>query len=49
MDLALGILLVVVSAAGALFVFALFIWAAIKDGEANDAMRARVHRRRWPA
>lgn len=48
MDLALGILLVVVSAASALFVFALFIWGAIKDGQANDAARARVHHRRWP-
>ena len=48
MNLALGIVLIVVTAAGALFVLGLFIWGAIKDGEANDAVQARIHRRRWP-
>jgi nitrogen fixation-related uncharacterized protein len=48
MDLALGIILVVVTAAGAVLVFGLFIWGAIKDGQANDAARAKVTRRRWP-
>ena len=48
MDLALGIVLIVVTAVSGLFVFGLFIWAAKKDGEANDAVQARIHRRRWP-
>ena len=48
MDLALGIVLVVVTAGGAVFVLGLFVWAAIKDGQANDAVQARIHRRRWP-
>ena len=48
MNLALGIVLIVVTAAGALFVLGLFIWGAIKDGEANDAVQGRIHRRRWP-
>jgi hypothetical protein len=48
MELALGIILIVVSAAAALFVFGLFIWGAIKDGEENDAIQARIHRRRFP-
>ena len=47
MNLALGIIVVVVTAASAVLVFALFIWGAIKDGQANDAARARVLRRRW--
>jgi hypothetical protein len=48
MDLAFGIVLIVLTAVSALFVLALFIWGAIKDGEANDAAKARVYRRRWP-
>jgi hypothetical protein len=48
MDLALGIVLIVVTAAGALFVLGLFVWGAIKDGQANDAVQARIHRRSWP-
>jgi hypothetical protein len=48
MELALGIILIVVSAAGALLVFGLFIWGAIKDGEENDAIQAKIHRRRYP-
>jgi hypothetical protein len=47
-DLALGIILVVVTAASGLLVFGLFIWGAIKDGQANDAAKAKVMRRRWP-
>jgi hypothetical protein len=47
-ELALGILLVVVTAAGGLLVLGLFIWGAVKDGQANDAVQARIHRRRWP-
>ena len=48
MDLALGIVLIVVTAASGLFVFGLFVWGALKDGEENDAIQARIHRRRWP-
>ena len=48
MDIALGIILIAVTAASALFVFGLFIWAAKKDGEENDAVQARIYRRRWP-
>jgi nitrogen fixation-related uncharacterized protein len=29
-------------------VLALFIWAAVKDGQANDAVQARILRRHWP-
>jgi hypothetical protein len=47
-DLALGIILIVVTAASALFVLGLFVWGAIKDGQANDAAQAKVQRRRWP-
>jgi hypothetical protein len=46
-ELALGIVLVVVTAASGLFVFGLFIWGAIKDGQDNDAVQASAHRRRW--
>ena len=49
MDLAFGIVLIVVTAAGAVFVLGLFVWGAIKDGQANDAVQAKVHRRRWPS
>ena len=48
MNLALGIVLIVVTAASALFVLGLFVWGAIKDGQANDAAQARIHRRHWP-
>jgi hypothetical protein len=47
-DLAFGIVLVVITAIGAAFVLGLFVWAAIKDGQDNDAVQARIHRRRWP-
>lgn len=48
MDLALGILLIVVTAVGGLLVLGLFVWGAVKDGQANDAVQAKIHRRRWP-
>ena len=48
MDLALGIILVVVTLAGGLFVLGLFVWGAVKDGPENDDVQARIHRRRWP-
>jgi hypothetical protein len=48
MELALGIVLIVITLAGALFVLGLFVWAAVKDGQDNDALQARIHRRRWP-
>jgi hypothetical protein len=47
-ELALGIVVIVVTVAGALFVLGLFVWGAVKDGQANDAVQAKVHRRRWP-
>ncbi len=48
MSLALGIVLIVITAAATLFTLALFVWAAYKDGEANDAIQSRLIRRRWP-
>jgi hypothetical protein len=47
-ELALGIVVIVVTVAGALFVLGLFVWGAVKDGQANDAVQAKVRRRRWP-
>jgi hypothetical protein len=29
-------------------VIGLFVWAAVKDGQENDALQARIIRRRWP-
>jgi len=48
MSLALGIIVVVLSVATALFVAYLFVWAARKDGQENDAIQSRIIRRRWP-
>jgi hypothetical protein len=41
-DLALGIILSVVAFVTAAAVIALFVWAAIKDGEDARAIRARA-------
>lgn len=49
MELAFGIVLIVLTALSALFIAVLFIWAAIKDGQDQDAIDARVVRRHWPA
>ena len=48
MSLAFGIVLTVISAAATLFVLALFVWAARKDGQDNDAIQSRLIHRRWP-
>ena len=42
MDAVLGVILLVVSIAGVVFVGALFIWAARKDGEADQAVQRRL-------
>ncbi len=46
MDLAAGILLVVMSLASAAVVGALFVWAARKDGEEDRELQARLGLRR---
>jgi hypothetical protein len=46
MALAVSIVAVVLLALSLVFVFALFIWAAKKDGEDQDALDARLGRRR---
>jgi len=45
-DTALGILLLLVSLAGAVVVLAAFVWAARKDGEADRALQRRLGIRR---
>jgi hypothetical protein len=46
MDLALGLLLLAVSAAAVIGVAVLFVWAARKDGEADRALQKRLGIRR---
>ncbi|HWE83253.1 MAG TPA: hypothetical protein VG265_16500 [Gaiellaceae bacterium] len=48
MTVALEIVVIAVTALTALVVVGLFIWGAVKDGEDNDAIQARIVRRRWP-
>jgi len=48
MSLAFGIVLVVVSVIATLIVLAMFVWAAYKDGQDNDAIQSRFLHRRWP-
>jgi hypothetical protein len=48
MSLAVGIVLVVLAVVSTIVVLALFVWAAVKDGQENDALQARIIRRRWP-
>jgi len=48
MNLAFGIVLIVLTTATTLFVLGLFIWAARKDGQDNDAIQSRIIRRRFP-
>jgi len=48
MDLAFGIVLTVLAALSTLLVIGLFVWAAVKDGQENDALQSRIIRRRWP-
>jgi hypothetical protein len=45
MDLAFGIVLILVTALSALVVVWLFVWAAVKDGQENDAVQAQLRRR----
>ena len=49
MSTVLGIVLLLVTAAGLIATLASFIWAAIKDGEDNDAVQSRLLRRRFPS
>lgn len=49
MELAFGIVLIVLTALSVLFVAALFIWAAIKDGQDQDEIDSRVLHRHWPS
>lgn len=46
MDIALGVLLLVVSVAGVIAVGILFVWAARKDGEEDRALQKRLGIRR---
>jgi hypothetical protein len=46
MDIALGILVLLVSVFGAAFVLAAFVWAARKDGEEDRALQRRLGIRR---
>jgi len=46
MDTALGIVLLIVSLAGVVVVFAAFVWAARKDGEEDRATQRRLGIRR---
>ena len=48
MNLAFGIILLVVSLLSVAVVIGMFVWGAIKDGQDNDAVHARIQRRRWP-
>jgi len=48
MSLVFGIVLVVIFGVSTLVVLALFVWAAFKDGQANDAIQSRIIRRHWP-
>ena len=46
MDVALGILILVISFAGVIVVGILFVWAARKDGEEDRALQKRLGIRR---
>ena len=46
MELAFGIVLILVTFVSAAIVVGLFVWAAVKDGQDNDAVQARLERRR---
>ena len=46
MDLAAGIVLGIVVLLTAVFVIGLFIWAAVKDGQEDKAVQARLGIRR---
>jgi hypothetical protein len=48
MRVAFEVLIVAESVLTLVIVLGLFIWAAVKDGQANDAARARIVRRHWP-
>jgi len=49
MSLAVEIIVTLVSVLTAVFVLGLFVWAAKKDGEADDAVQKRlgIRRRTW--
>ena len=49
MSLAVEIIVTLVSVLTAVFVFGLFVWAAKKDGEEDDAVQKRlgIRRRTW--
>ena len=48
MKVALEVLVVAESVLTVVLVLALFVWAAVKDGQANDAVQARIVHRNWP-
>jgi hypothetical protein len=48
MKLALEVLVVGDTVFTVVVVLALFLWAAVKDGQANDAVQARILHRNWP-
>ena len=45
-DALVAVLVIIVSAAGAVIVGAMFIWAARKDGEEDVALQKKLGRRR---
>jgi hypothetical protein len=46
MELAFGIVLILVTFLSAALVVGLFVWAAVKDGQDNDAVQSQLERRR---
>jgi hypothetical protein len=48
MKVALEVLVVAESVLTVVLVLGLFVWAAVKDGQANDAVQAQIVRRTWP-
>jgi hypothetical protein len=45
MELAFGILMIVTAAISAVVVVGLFVYAAVKDGQDNDAVQAQLEHR----
>jgi hypothetical protein len=48
MNIAVEVLVVAETVLTVVLVLGLFVWAAVKDGQANDAIQARTVRRNWP-
>ncbi|HUY71637.1 MAG TPA: hypothetical protein VMV08_05305 [Gaiellaceae bacterium] len=48
MKVAIEVLVVAETVLTVVVVLALFVWAAVMDGQANDAVQGRIVRRHWP-